>query len=711
MASPALAIEDVKTQEQSSGLTEMSDYTGENFFKSKYELDEEREAQIRQDKKIYRQQFRPIRSGYFRTNTRTVPPLKKLRMKVSKSKTERADRKQKGQLNVDSNGVLVEEDNEVLAEEAAETQMMIKCKTLKYLPEENVMEATGFVNILFPEQDATVFADRMTYDNDDRIIQLYDNVKIIREGNEVFGDYLKINLNDESSFLKNPRASEYNIEIVAENGYMFGDKVISENGKITSNIDNLIELRSSGFGENLRHMIIAKEDMSFLINETNSHKLLMKVDEINIKSGVQHDKIQLRHPKVYSNAGKKLLALPSMTFYTNKEHDYFEGNYPEIGSYSGFGMFAGPGVVFETPFGSTLKVLPTINHKSKLGFGGIAKFKSGTNITDIAYNSAVNRILLKGYQRLDDHLFFQYGANSYMNDWFLGQNWLGYGGEFLYERGFKHSDFLKDRLDLTFRHRVTAGMFKENDRNQSDKKYSGYHDMGTMRFKYMAELNQRLYSMFGDVDTESLNGWKQVDFNLVGQASAALYGTGDTQFIGRLGPRLTTQYKYWRQELGYYLTAYSDGSPLSTLDAYRYGTSNIYLKEYLRLNRYLTLGLFGSYNLSDDTYDYQYNRRSQLREATFYVAVGPDDLKLNLGFDVVRRNTYFGISMAMNTKGSTVEYKRLEIKNPDTLGKTKNDPNVMDEQGHFVAPKSPYRSKAVVEELEDASTIMRGENI
>ena len=706
---PTFAIEDVIQEERSSNMTERDDYTGETFFRSKFELMEEREAEVKRQRAEYDKEFRPYHMSRFRVKNKTMPPLKKLRMKIYKSYSKNKDQNVEQKM-VDSNGVEVEEENEVLIEEAAETQAMIRCKTLKYLPEENSMEATGNVHIVFPNQNSTLYADRMTFDNINKIIQLYDNVKIVSEGNEVLGDYLKINLNDESSFLKNPRASQYKFTISAENGYMFGDTIISENGKIKSDNDNFVELRSTGFGTHMTRMIIPEDEKSFLVNETTTHKYVMKVNEINISSKGYHDKIQLKHPTVYSSTGKKVLALPSMTFYTNKEHDYFEGNFPEIGSYSGFGMFAGPGLVLEAPFGSTVKLIPTINHKSKLGFGGIAKFKSGTNITDIAYNSAVDRVLVKGYQRLDDHLFLQYGMNSYLDDWFMGKNWLGYGGELLYEKGYRHKSFFNDNSTMRFRHRVSAGFLRENEKNRSDKYYSGYHKMGTARFKYMAEIDQRIYSMFGEKDTTENNGWKQFDISLIGQASTALYGTGDTQFIGRIGPRITTQYKFWRQELGYYLSGFSDNTPMTTLDAYRYGTSNIYLREYLRLHKYLTLGLYGSYNLSNDLYDYQFNRRSALREAAFYVALGPDDLKLNLGYDVVRQNTYFGVSMAMNTKGSTVEYKRLKIENPSELGKVKGEINDLG-YGHFVAPPSPYRSKAIVEDLEDASTIMKGENL
>lgn len=707
---PAFAIEDVIEQQKSTNFTELSDYTGENFFKSKYEIDEERQKNIQQMKKNYYGRFIIDENNTYNFRSRkSMPPLKKIRLGVVRLKENLKFKKtQKTVETVDANGI-VEEENTVISEEAEETQTMIKCKTMKFLPETNEMEAIGNVEIKFPAQNVSLFADRMTYDTLNSVIQLYDNVKVVRNGDEVFGEYIKIDLNDEYGYLKNLKASEYNIDIVAENGYMFGDTIVAENGKITSEIDNLVELRSSGFGEDLKRFIIPKEDMSFLLNNIGNNRFIVKVDEIKINAKEAHDTIQLKRPKVYSNkTGKKIFSLPSLTLYTNKEHDYFEGNYPEIGSYSAFGMFAGPGLVLETPKGSTLKLMPTVNYKKHFGFGGIARFRSGTNQTEAGYNTASERFILKGYQRLDDHLVLQYGANSYLDSWFMGQSWLGYGGEILFEKGYTHRDFLFDKANATFRHRISAGMFRENARGTDNEYYNGYHKMGTARFKYMAEYNQKLFSLFGDADTSYNKGWKQVDLKLISQGSAALYGTGDTQFIGRIGPRLETQYKFWRQEAGYYWSGYSDGTPLVSFDAYRYGHSNIYVREYLRLHKFLTLGLYGSYNLSDDVYDYQYKKQSKLREAIFYAAIGPDDLKLNLGYDFIRQNTYFGVSVAMNTKGSSVEYKKMEMKKFDEFGKVKGEQNKT-ETYDFTPPPSPYKSRAIVEDLEDASTYMRGE--
>lgn len=715
-STPCFAIQNTVEQEKSTNLTELSDFTGEKFFKSSVDLQKEREADIKNQKTNFYREFKPAYGGtYDFPNKKTMPPLKKIRVKIAKHNANKA-LKNSENASIDSNGV--EEENIVEQEEREQTQAVMKCKTMKYLPQSKEMEAIGGVEITFPQQGAVLTSKRMTYNQATNVIQAFDDVKIVRDGQTVYGDYLKIDMNEESGLMNNVKVSEFEFDVYAENGYMFGDTLIATNGKAKSNSERIFSLASSGFGDDLRNMILPKEDMAFLLTDIEGSKMLVKVKELKIKAKKSHDTIQLKHAKIYTKNGKKIASVPTMTLYTNKEQDYFEGNYPEVGSYPEFGMYAGPGFVIEAPLGSTLKLAPIVTTQGKFGFGGLAKFRSGTNKTDLGYNTSANMFMLKGYQRLDDNLLIQYGAHSYMDEWFMGSSWLGYGGELLYEKGYGHSDFLYKNANLSFRHRASAGFFQENDKDKDNDSYGGYHEMGTLRLKYMAELRQTLFSLRSldnkdDYETYVKNkNWKVCDLNLIAQAASALYGSGDTQFIGRVGPQLVSQYKFWRQEIGYFLSGYSDQSPLETMDLYRYGRSNVYLREYLRLSKFVTLGLYASYKLSnDDDYDYQASKQSKLREATFYVALGPDDFKVNLGWDAIRNSTYLGLSMAMNTKGSGIEYDRLEIKDGDRIGKTDDMINSLDEQTEFIAPASPYKSKATVTYIDDPSTVMSGETL
>ena len=44
-----------------------------------------------------------------------------------------------------------------------------------------------------------------------------------------------------------------------------------------------------------------------------------------------------------------------------------------------------------------------------------------------------------------------------------------------------------------------------------------------------------------------------------------------------------------------------------------------------------------------------------------------------IGYDWVRQQTYFAFVIAMDTKGSSVEFDRMEIKHPDRLAKSNQE--------------------------------------
>jgi hypothetical protein len=78
----------------------------------------------------------------------------------------------------------------------------------------------------------------------------------------------------------------------------------------------------------------------------------------------------------------------------------------------------------------------------------------------------------------------------------------------------------------------------------------------------------------------------------------------------------------------------------------------------------LSVGWSGNVNLSDDS-----PNGKLFQENRFVFAIGPDDLKIRLGYDFVRQTTYFGFDVAFDTKGTTIDFGRMEIKNPERLGK------------------------------------------
>ncbi len=523
--------------------------------------------------------------------------------------------------------------------------------------------ATGSPVLIFPPQNVTIKADKMVYNNASNILKAYGKVEVIRDGKSIFGDYMQINMNEENAFMDNMNTKASMLTVKARKSEMKDDKIIMYDGKLSSEESYILDFHTKMIGgNNFNRMIIDDEERSSITDELGDTAINIKAKDIILNAKRDHDVITLKKAQI-SYGDTTLFTIPSITAHTNKKREFFDANYPEFGSRGRLGMFLGPGFVFDTPLqgGSTLKVMPILNNKSGLGFGGMLKYRSATNYTDFAYGSAADVFILKGKQYFDDKLYMQYGANSYMDEWFFGPRMPKYTAELIYhDRGVIPSTIGKG-LNLNFRHRFGFGYMQNNDVNRHGENIPAA-DVGTIRTRYMAEASQTLFNY---VDKEKLTA---LNLALVMQGSAALYGTGDTQFVGRIGPRVHTQYKYWMQDIGFFASAYQDGTPMQMYDMYRYGHANVYIREALRLNKYLTVAWSGSLTMTGDS-----PNGEMFQENSFIVALGPDDFKINIGYDWVRRQTYFAFVVAMDTKGSSVEFDRMEIKHPDRLAKSNQE--------------------------------------
>ena len=170
-----------------------------------------------------------------------------------------------------------------------------------------------------------------------------------------------------------------------------------------------------------------------LTDDMNKGIITLKAQDIKITQDGEHEILTIKKMKLFKG-DKLIFKTPSATFYTNKNHDYAETSHWEVGSIRGIGTYIGPGFVAKLPKGSVLKVMPILNYKSGLGFGGVGRFQSGTNFTTVGYGTTMDKLLVFGKQRLDDDLFMQYAVNSYMDEWFLGRRRPKYGASLVYNK-------------------------------------------------------------------------------------------------------------------------------------------------------------------------------------------------------------------------------------------------------------------------------------
>ena len=135
--------------------------------------------------------------------------------------------------------------------------------------------------------------------------------------------------------------------------------------------------------------------------------------------------------------------------------------------------------------------------------------------------------------------------------------------------------------------------------------------------------------------------------------------------------------------------------PTLVYDAYRYGKQNLYLREYFRLCRWLTVSWFGSINLTNDSV----NGRD-LQENSFYFSFGPDDFKFNVGYDFVRETLRCTVALMMDAKGTHVEYDKLEIKQDKKAEAQKKEEPVKKQNPHAAPTQPKVLQKAIVEDIK-----------
>ena len=572
-------------------------------------------------------------------------------------------------------------------EVVAQNDIVLDCDKMNYDDATEDLVAVGSPVLSFPPQRVTIKADKLVYNTASNIIKAYDNVEIIKDNNPpITGDYIQINMNDETAIVTNMKAHKMNMLVKAKDVSASEDTLVLENGSMQGEGDYILRFRSRMVGPRLEEMMIPEDEFTSAAGKEGL-KVKVKADEVYVTAKKDHDVVTVKDADIFIK-GNYITRIGSFTAHTNKNHEYFAANYPELGSKPRLGMFIGPGFVFDAPYGGgTFKLIPFLNYKNDFGVGAALKYRSGTNYTEAYYGTAENVFILKGRQFLDDRLYLQYGVNSYLEEWWMGSGMSKYQVQAIYRDSYTIPNTLGNR-SAQYRQRISAGYIQDTKKNRKNE-HLNTNEMGTTRLKYMAELAQSLYSYKNE---EKLI---RADLAWILQGSAALYGTGDTQFIGRTGPVLHTQYKRWMQDIGYFISAYDDNTPLPIFDTYRYGRSNVFARESLRLNKYLTFSWVTSANLSDDS-----PNGKVFQENGFYLAIGPDDLKLMLGYDFIREQTIFLFTSAIDMKGTSVDYKKMVIKNPEKLAR---DDSEKVELVNFDQPKPQKikRTYAEVINIED----------
>ncbi len=512
--------------------------------------------------------------------------------------------------------------------------------------------AKGNVEIIAKIQGVVLKADEAVLDKPSQTLKLYDNVKIIKDGVEMTGEFLLVDLNEQNILMDNPQAEAYQFKIVAQEGYLIANDIQMINGtlKTSKNAEYALETRGFQRYENVAMDYLMQRRVDRDPIDTQRKQVYeINAKEIVITSYRDHNSLLLKGSDVYYNK-HKIMRNSDIEILSDKDNTTGEINSPEAGSLRNFGTYIGYGLVYKLPKGQTLKLMPALVYgDSNIGVGIIGRHRSTNSLLEAGYASSTTNLVVRGKYRLSDGLQFKYGRNAYMSEGFMGARRSGYAAQLEYMKSYLVRD-----LDARFNHGVYAGIFSDYQKHDQENAYC------TTRFRYMAELRKQFFRF------ENKEQDLSIAISGLAQGAATLYGNGETTGVARIGPFVTTRIKRWESSLGYMFGGVHGDSPF-VFDKYRYGKSSIMLNEKFNFSDKFALGFRAIVSPLKDNYE-----KDLLTESRFYAIFGPQDLKLCVSYDFVRDIAHVDFLFMLGSDSSRINFEKLITKDVDG-GREKRD--------------------------------------
>lgn len=530
-------------------------------------------------------------------------------------------------------------------------KFQINADKITYDDTEGNMYAKGNVEIISKEQGVILKADDAVLDKASQTLKLHNNVSIIKDGIEMTGEYLLVDLNEQNILMDNPTVDAYSFIIKAQEGYLIANDLQMVNGTAKSSKKTEYPLVSNGFqklspGRSMFMFNDAVDTSS--IDPTRKQTYTINAKELVITSYKDHDSVLLKGSNVLYN-NHKIIRNTDIEIISDKQNQVIETSAPEAGTIRNFGTYIGYGFMFRLPEGQTLKLMPALVYKSGLGVGIIGRHQSRNSSLEAGWATSSSNLVVRGHYRLSDSLNLHYVRSAYISEGFMGNRRPGYGAQFEYRKSYKIKD-----LGANFSNGVYAGLFSDYRKHDLEHAYS------TTRFRYMAQLNKDILKY------ENKEQELYIKFGVLSQAAATLYGSGQTTGVARVGPVITTKVRRWESSINYLLAGVHGDSPFR-FDKYRYGKSSISFNEKFNLGNKLALGYRATVTPMKDNYE-----KELLTESRFYAIVGPQDIKLALSYDFVRDVAHLDFMFLLGSDSTKINFEKMTTKNYDG-GQEKRD--------------------------------------
>lgn len=589
----------------------------------------------------------------------------------------------------------------------------IDSNTLNYDKERDVYVATGAAHVVISEQNSELTADKVTYDQNTGMLIAEGNVVIVKNGQKTEGSYAKIDLTRQSALIHDAFTNVKAVRIKAARSFVNSKYIELENGKFIISGQGMLQLQktgglsnysnATGKGSNqarlnrayykeirdqqamfspidpaavaLQNQKQGPVELNFDDDKKSISRFQLRAKEITIHRGEDgYDAVDMKWPSVYM--GKyKLASMPANEFAYDEVNKQFTYLGPDIGANAGYGgAYLGPGWDFRLGKGS-MRISPMVSlgdpgfqttdgKKGEdkgfgPGFGGIAHYRDPDTTIDLAYNSRVGTPVLFADRRLiGDSVHFMAAHNDFYQNGFLGQkerpNYIAQITDYRVLKQF--NNFLVTSFE-------SLGYARDNFNPNNSSSYfvapTSLDPTSAGRLQLQAQIqNIKPLVQLGN----------HLNFGVRGQVAAHGYTSGDLLGIIRGGPTMNINFNKLRSQVGYFQTASFGQSPF-VFDAYIGGSQNLSLNNQLIVNNYLMVGMHQSLNLKKD------NARNALAVGNdIYFLVGPQDVKMQIGYDFINKRSHFGIQYYPGGKNTVIGFDKLKLYQPENYSGKSSSP-------------------------------------
>ena len=331
-----------------------------------------------------------------------------------------------------------EEKKDKKKEVEIEPSIELTADYMEYFPDRYEVVAIGNAKVNFKAQGTVLTANKIIFNYDRNVLKADQDVVITSNGSITEGDFVKIDLTRPNGWIENPITTAEDILVKAKEGYIYSDKIEEYDGVAKILKDDVLKIGGKSFANYMMQTSLIPSGRSNLSEESKGlYKL--KANKIIIDAKDEHEVITVKNADLYLR-NRRLASIPSMKIVTNKQHASAETNLPEFGSQNKLGMHLGPAVVLNVPGGSTLKLAPILTYADdEFGIGGIARFRNQYNMTEVAYGTSKDNLLIRGKHKIAPGLTLNYSRYTNQSEWFLGHRMPKYSTQLTYSRMDKNT--------------------------------------------------------------------------------------------------------------------------------------------------------------------------------------------------------------------------------------------------------------------------------